>query len=481
MTTKGFAMWQMLIKKELLLSYRDKTVLISAITIWTLFIAATFCTFLNYNISHEQRLEANALFRQQWAHQQRNPHDAAHFGTYLFKPVNLLNVFDPGIDDYTGNTYRVEAHNQHEISNSDAEHHDTAMRFGNLSFALILQLLVPLFLLFITAISITGEKESGTLKMLLAQGLSSRKIIWSKVWANYLLILMIVLPVFIIMALAIAFAGDIDLLLGRLSWIFVTFLLYYFLIAILGTIISALSKYSGNALLSALCFWILMSIILPKIVTGLASRTYPLMSRAVFSDLVEQGYRKGLNGKDPYAARGERYINSLLKKYHVDSVKALPFNVDGLTLQFNEDYRTMAFNHHFKRVENSFDQQQHFLRLSGIFNPFLSTKRLSMALAGSDFYHHEQFFKQAQAYRNHLIRKLNMQLAMHGKEVKGEYVVGPKYFSKLKDFSYRLPTLYMVLALEKIAIVSLIGWILLLILLLQFIASRSLALNYAVV
>ncbi|WP_343521685.1 ABC transporter permease subunit [Pedobacter sp.] len=478
---EGFSTWHMLIKKELLQSYRNKTVLISAIVIWLLFIATTICTFLNYHVNNKQRQAANALFRQQWEHQQRNPHDAAHFGTYLFKPVHLLNVFDSGINDYTGNTYRVEAHIQHEISNSEAENSDTAMRFGNLSFALILQLFVPLFLLFITSNSITGEKEHGTLKMLLAQGLSSRKLIWAKVWANYLLIIVIILPIFIIMAIALLFSGDMDLLFCRFLWILLTCLVYYLLVALLGTIISAVSNQSGKALLSALCFWIFMSIIFPKLITGIANRSYPLMSRAVFSDLVEQGYRKGLNGKDPYAARGVRYINNLLKKYQVNRIEDLPFDIDGMTLQFNEDYRTMAFNHYFKEVENSFNQQQHFLSLSGIFDPFLSAKRLSMALAGSDFYHHEQFFKQAQAYRNDLIRKLNMQLAVHGKDVKGEYVVGPRYFGQLKDFSYQLPPLSRILQLEKIAIISLTGWILLLILLLQFIASRSLALNYAAV
>lgn len=479
MKMKGFAGWQMLIKKELLLAYRNKTVLISAVMIWLLFIAAMVCTFLNYQANHKQRLEANALFRQQWEHQQRNPHDAGHFGTYLFKSVNLLNVFDTGINDYTGSTYRVEAHVQHEISNSEAENNDAAMRFGNLTLALILQLLIPLFLLFNTSTSITSEKESGTLKMLLAQGLSSRKMIWAKVLANYILIVAIVLPVFILMAIAALYSPDSASLLPRLLWILITFLLYFLLIALLGTFISAMSSHSGKALLSALCFWIFMSIIFPKVITGLADRKYPLMSRASFSDLVEQGYRKGLNGKDPYAARGERYINSLLKKYHVDSVASLPFNIEGLTLQFNEDYRTMAFNHYFKEVENSFDQQQRFISLSGIFDPFVSTKWLSMALAGSDFYHHEHFFKRAQAYRNHLIRQLNMQLAMHSKDVKGEYKVGAAYFSQLKDFKYQLPTLYQVLQVKKVAFLSLIGWIFMLTLLIQFIASRSLALNYA--
>ncbi|RBQ07694.1 ABC transporter permease subunit [Pedobacter miscanthi] len=481
MDKKGFASRQMLIKKELLLNYRNKTVLISAITIWLLFIAATVCTILNYQTSHKQRLAANALFRQQWEHQQRNPHDAGHFGTYLFKPVNLLNVFDTGINDYTGNTYQIEAHIQHEMSDSEAENNDAAMRFGKLTFALILQLLIPLFLLFNTSTSITSEKESGTLKMLLAQGLSSRKLIWAKIWANYLLIVTIVLPAFILITIAVLCSTDSALLLPRFGWIMITFLLYFLLVTLAGTLISAISSHSGKALLTALCLWIFTGIIFPKAITGVANRSYPLMSRATFSDLVEQGYRKGIDGNDPYAVRGERYINSLLKKYHVDSTSALPFNVDGLTLQYNEDYRTMAFNHYFKSVEKSFDQQQQFLSIAGIFDPFVSTKRLAMALAGSDFYHHEHFFKQAQTYRNQLIRQLNMQLAMHGKAVKGEYIVGPKYFSQLKDFEYRLPALKQVLNLRITAFLSLLGWILILVLFLQFIASRYLALHYAAV
>lgn len=99
MKMNGFASWQMLIKKELLLAYRSKTVLISTVIIWLLFITAIACTFLNYHTNHKQRQAANTLFRQQWEHQQRNPHDAGHFGTYLFKSINLLNVFDTGTND----------------------------------------------------------------------------------------------------------------------------------------------------------------------------------------------------------------------------------------------------------------------------------------------------------------------------------------------------------------------------------------------
>lgn len=478
MKKRNFSIWQMLIKKELLEVYRNKIMFISAMMIWILFIVATGCTFLDYQSAHSQRKAANMLFRQQWEHQQRNPHDAAHFGTYLFKSINLLNVFDTGLDDYSGNTYRVEAHVQHEPNAANAEENDGSMRFGRLTIALILQLLIPLLILFITATSITTEKENGTLKMLLAQGLSTSRLIMAKAVSNYLFIVALVLPIFLLMMLMLVFSSDFSNLLPRLLWLSLAFLLYFFIIVLLGTLISACSGHSGKALLTALSCWILMSIISPKLLTGIADRRYPPMSRANFTDLVEQGYRKGLNGHDPYAARGDRFVKNILKKYHADSTKELPFNIEGLTLQYHEDYRTMVFNHYLAQVEQQFDQQQNFLKIAGIFNPFISIRRISMALSGTDYYHHQYFFKQAQTYRNHLIRKLNVQLAMHSKNVKGEYTVGPQYFAKLKEFKDPLPAVNKVLKFNKNALFSLTGWIILLMLLLRFVASRSLARNY---
>lgn len=477
MIYKGYTFWQMLVKKEFLVLYRNKTIIISAVAICVLFVVAITCTLMDYQTSHQERKAANQLFRKQWEHQQRNPHDAAHFGTYLFKPINLLNIFDTGLNDYTGNTYRIEAHIQHEPDSANAENLDASMRFGRLTPALILQLLIPLFILFITATSITAERENGTLKMLMVQGLSPSKLVWAKVISGYFIIMVLVLPVFLLMMAALLLSPDTSILLPRFLWIVVGFSLYFFLITLLGTIISAISGYSGKALLTALSCWILMSIVLPKLLTGMADRKYPQMSRAAFTELVEQGYRKGIKGNDPYAIRGQRYVKDMLKKYHVDTTSALPFNIEGLTFQYNEDYRTMVFNHYLSQVEESFHKQQNLLTIAGLFDPFLSVKRYSMALAGTDFYHQQNFFKQAQTYRNQLIRQLNMQLAMHGQQAAGGYTVGPQYFAQLKDFHNTLPGVATILARQKVALLSLFSWIISLSIVLQIIASRSLALH----
>lgn len=461
-----------LIGKELRSAYRDKTVVLLFTITWSLFVVSGMLTAYQYHHDVQERIFSNEKFRKQWDAHQGNPHEAAHFGTYIFKPLNILNAFDSGLNDYFGTTFRVEAHVQHEVDYSNAESKDALMRFGQFSFALILQLLVPLLILFTVSSSITAEKESGTLKMLFAQGIKPAALAWGKVWSGFLMIALLIIPFFIILLIMIVSTQSGLALTVRFLIISISYLLYYFLITVLGVIVSIWSKNSGTAILSVLIIWLLTSIIIPKAATGIAGQRYPLMSRATFNDSVKQSYLKGINGNDPYYDRTERYLKELLLKYKVDTASQLPVDANGVILQYNEDYQNMVFNHYHSRIENTFQQQQNFLSYIGILDPFISMKRISMSMASTDFYHHNDFFLQAQRYRNSLIRRLNLELANHPQKDGQEYKAGPDFFKQIKDFKYQLPATTTVLKLQLIGILALISWIILLSIILQFISSR---------
>ncbi|MBB6500754.1 DUF3526 domain-containing protein [Pedobacter cryoconitis] len=463
-----------LIWKEFRLAYRDKIMSTLAIIIYTLFIACGLLTVFQYQRDQQNQEHAQHKFRQQWIKQHNGPHEAAHFGTYLFKPLNLLVAFDPGLNDYSGTTYRVEAHVQHEVDYSNAERNDALMRFGQFTLALIMQLLIPLLLLFLSSSALTFEKESGTYKMLLAQGIKPSRLAWGKVWSNYLLVLLLVVPVFIILFFVLLFSPPGTELWGRFLLIFVSYLLFYLLVIITGVIVSALSSTSRTAVLIVLGIWLLGSILLPKIATSVVDQRYPLLSRSSFNEAVKQGFLKGIHGNDPYQDRGERYMKGLLLKYQTDKPEQLPVNADGLILQYNEDYQDKVFDHHYARLKKTFDQQQSLLGMAGFANPYMSLKRLSMAMSGTDFYHHQTFFLQAKSYRNDLIRHLNLELASHPVSSGEAYTPGPEFFSQLKDFQYQLPPLSHVLGLQLIAILSICSWLLLLSIVLQSVTKSSL-------
>eukprot|EP01132_Coremiostelium_polycephalum_P013097 gene13097-15980_t len=430
-----------LVWKEFRLAYRDRIMSTLAIIIYTLFAVSSLLTVFQYQQEEQGREHANAKFRDQFKAQHTNPHDAAHFGTFLFKPLNLISAFDPGLNDYFGTTYRVEAHVQHEVDYSNAESNNALMRFGSFSLAMIMQLLIPLLLLFISSSSITFEKESGTFKVLMAQGIKPIQLVWGKVFANYLFVVLLVLPFFIVLLLFLFFAPSGTWLTGRFLFIIAGYLVFYLLVTLTGVLVSVLAKRSGTAIIIVLNLWLFSCVLLPKVATGLADKRYPLMSRAAFKDHIKVGFLKGINGDPPYQERAENYLKALLKKYKVDTASKLPVNADGLILQYNEDYQNKVFDHYYALLEHTFNQQQSFLNNAGLLNPFISLKRFSMAMSGTDFYHHQNFFMQ-----------------------KGQqaYVASPEFFRNLKDFQYDFPSLPSVAWMQKTGIISICCWTLLL-------------------
>ncbi|AOM76185.1 DUF3526 domain-containing protein [Pedobacter steynii] len=474
MSAHLYPLLRSLVCKEFRLAYRDRIMSTLAIIIYTLFLTSSLLTVFQYQQDQQSREESNAKFRDQWKAQHTNPHDAAHFGTYLFKPLNLISAFDPGLNDYFGTTYRVEAHVQHEVDYSNAESNDALMRFGSFTLALIMQLLIPLLLLFISSSSLTFEKESGTFKMLMAQGIKPVQLVWGKVLAHYLFVILLVLPIFLLMLIFLWFAPSGGLLIGRLLILIGGYLLFYLLVTLAGVLISVCSKRSGTAIMMVLNLWLFCCILLPKIATGMADERYPLVSRAAFKNEVRTGYLKGIKGEGTLQERGEKYMELLLRKYQVNRAAQLPVNIDGLMLQYHEDYQNKVFDYYYSRLENTFNQQQSFLTIAGLWNPFLSLKRLSMAMSGTDFYHHQRFFIEARKYRNDLIRQLNLELAKHPVNGQQAYVANPEFFAQLKDFQYELPPLSRVIGMQQTAIISIFCWLLLLSLTLHFVSKSSL-------
>lgn len=463
-----------LIWKEFRLAIRDKLMSTLAIIIYTLFMVSGLLTIVQYQKDQQSLEQSNQKFRQQWKAQNNNPHEAAHFGTYLFKPLNLLSAFDPGLNDYFGTTYRVEAHVQHEVDYSNAERNDALMRFGQFTLALIMQLLIPLLLLFISSSALTFEKESGTFKMLMAQGLKPGQLVWGKIWSNYLMVILLILPIFLILAAAILLSPSSVILWSRFLVITGAYLLFYLLVTLTGVLVSTLSGTSGTAILIVLIIWLFSSILLPKTATSTAADRYPLVSRAAFNNHIRQGFLKGINGDGPYQERSEKYMTALLKKYKVDSANLLPVNADGLILQYHEDYQNQVFDHYYTKIEDTFKQQQSFLDITGLLDPFISLKRLSMAMSGTDFYHHQAFFLQARSYRNTFIRRLNLQLAHHPLKSNEIYKADPAFYTQFKDFQYQPPSLLYTLWLQRYALLSLCSWILLLAVTIRFITKSSL-------
>ena len=209
--------------------------------------------------------DAHEHIRAQWDDMEAsNPHSAAHYGTYAFKPLSVLNSIDDGVNTVTGNVLRLEGHRQNDIAFSESSQSLVVSKFGKLKPALVLQFIIPLLLIFLSFSSYTSERSSGRLKLLLVQGLSLRKIVFAKsitIW----FIGLIFLTTTIIVQLIFVDSGLNEDVLSRLIYLLISFSTYYFILVSLTISLSVLFKNSTSSLSLIILIWVLWTIFLPTI------------------------------------------------------------------------------------------------------------------------------------------------------------------------------------------------------------------------
>ena len=130
---------------------------------------------------NSERAAGQALDYEAWLQQgHRHPHDAAEQGMHVFKPEPPLAVLDPGIEPFVGSTVWLQAHRQSELKFRPAQDATGLQRFGELSPAWILQVLLPLIVIVIGFNAVSGERERGTLRQLLSIGVPTRSLLFGK-------------------------------------------------------------------------------------------------------------------------------------------------------------------------------------------------------------------------------------------------------------------------------------------------------------
>ena len=192
--------------KEWLELFRDRRLVWLCAFIMALMLAALAFGYVeNARILRERDAAAQAD-RELWVGQSaKNPHAAAHFGQYAFKPLSPLALADPGVDAYVGSAVWLEAHKQNETQFKQARDGGVGARLGSLSLAFILQTIAPLIVILMGFASFSGERESGTLKQLLSVGARPRDILAGKAMALIGAIFALLAPAFVGAALALVF------------------------------------------------------------------------------------------------------------------------------------------------------------------------------------------------------------------------------------------------------------------------------------
>lgn len=452
-------------RKEMTEIWRDGRFRFVGAFILLLLIATLLAGWSNYRKITAEQTAARATDEQQWQTQgARNPHSAAHFGKYAFKPRSAVSFLDNGVNSYLGVAVWLEAHYQNPFRFRPAEDSTVVQRFGELTAVIILQLLIPLFIILLTFPAFAGEREAGTLRQLLSLGIDRKTLAFGKALGIAGALMSLLIPAAIIGTAALAMAasgssGDgVSSSFGRFAVLTVSYLLYFTIFLAVSLAASAYFKTAQMALLVLFAFWIFNGLFIPRVAADLAQKIYPSVSSTEFWENTSRDLKEGIDGHDPANKRTEEAKQQLLKQYGVEKVEDLPINFSGWSLNQGEEYAGRVYDKHYSALWQSFENQNRFYNLSAIFAPLLSVKSVSMSMAVTDFAHHRHFATQAEQYRRDINRILNEDYMNNSRTGDTAYTANEKLWASMPQFQYALPSANWALQTQILPLVMLFLW-----------------------
>lgn len=390
----------------------------------------------------------------------------AHYGYLVFRDKHELSFFDFGIESFAGVSIFLEAHKQNTVNFSEAGFSNGMLRFGELSVAMVLQLLVPLLIFFLGYNSISSEREAGTLKIILCQGVNWSQLLLGKVLGIICVSFTLFIPVILItIALWAALSNwqvsaDSGL---RLLLLMVAYALYFIICAGIAVLVSAFHQTSKAALTSLLVLWVFFTLVMPRITQAIGVKIYPSPAKIEFLAAIESDLQKEGDSHNPDDPHYAKFKADVLKKYKVDEVKKLPFNYGGYVMAEGERISAGIYNRHQKELNKTYERQNSFAVAASYLNPFLAIKNLSMALTASDFKTYVDFQDQAETYRYQLAQHMNqLQMDNISNEKPGEKEkdpsIGHEHWAEQPDFQYTFKPVSWVIANQSGTIISLLCW-----------------------
>jgi ABC-2 type transport system permease protein len=429
----------------------------------------TVLTLLAALNAHEYQRNADAeraLYQARANHEfhaqpDRHPHRVVHFGHFLFRPLNPLAAFDGGIDGYTGHTLFLEGHRQNSANFGDVRQNSLLLRFGQMSPAFVLQVLAPLLLVFFGHAGVARERESGTLRILLAQGVPGRQLVLGKLLALGSFAGIALLPALLALAWLAA--------TGKAPWPLALLLatgygVWLLLWALIVVLVSTLAPRGRDALLALLAVWALVVILLPRWVPDMASTAVALSTRYEDGIHVHRDYLALGDPHDPKDPAFAAFRAGLLRQYGVTRIEDLPVNYKGLVGMEGERLSTELFNSYAAAAFDRQQRQNAIVDRFGWLSPTLALRRLSMAASGTDLATYQDFLDQGERYRYDLVQGLNriqseaLQFADDTNPNK-ENRVSRSHWEAFPEFRYRPAALAVIIDRAAPAGLMLLAWL----------------------
>ncbi|TDJ48356.1 MAG: DUF3526 domain-containing protein [Gammaproteobacteria bacterium] len=259
---------------------------------------------------------------------------------------------------------------------------------GSFDIAFVVIFLLPIFILAMSYDLLSSEQERGTLAMILAHPISIRKLMASKIISRAAVMLAVVLGFGVIALLTVGTALDAaDTWLRFGLWIVATllYLAFWFALAVLVNVYGKNSASNGTVLAG---IWLILVVIVPQLVSMLATTVYPAPSRMELTIAAREAQTEA-----------EKNFMSKLDEYYYDHLEFVPEGdekaMDFLTLaQANNNSIEKAVRPLYDKFQEQLNKQEALVQRFQYVSPAIMMQLALNEISGTSANRYEHFLDQ---------------------------------------------------------------------------------------
>ncbi len=449
----------LLLHKEAIEFRRDRRLLVMGAVLFVLLLAAALDGWNRASSAASARAAATEADREIWVNQgANNPHGAAHFARYAFRGAPTLAAFDPGVFDYAGAAFWMEAHTQNPTTLRRAE--DVAVRapFASLSPAWVIQVVGTLVLALALYGSVATEREQGTLRSVASSGVSARTFALGKLGVAATFVTAVTVLVLAVSVLPVFASDALPLEGSRLLGLLLTYLIALLAFAFLIVWVSSLSSDSSGAFSRSAILWLTMALLWPVLAGQLATTLFPDTQEQELKNAIQLQAQTPFwvgDAQGPAVAAQEKKV---LAEFGGESFESLGFDREALVLQAHEEFANAIYDELYGELNALHRRQDTVLRYASALSPLLALQRLSAAWSGTDLYAQQHFATQAEQHRRMIIEMLNRDMMIHAGDEAFAYTADRELWESIPDFSYAALALPKVLKTYLFELCVLLCW-----------------------
>lgn len=443
-----------LIRLEVTNLLRDRRLAASLAAFCAVFALAAAGASVEVRRAGENANRASAAERARWLGQgEKDPHSAAHYAIYAFRPPASLEAVDRGIAPYVGQGVWLEAHQQNDLLFRPQQDATVAGRLGLLDPAGLLTRIGPLVVCLLAFAAVARDRERGLLAQAFGAASGRASLAAAKIaTVSGLAVAAVVLPLAIAGAWSAAGADHwVRLALWAAS-------ASAFLVTMSAAAVCLCTAAASvqTAVSSMLIGWLALVLAAPPAATALADWRHPLPSfqqmKLVLVDEAPAYWTP---------ETGTAQVAAILDRHGAPSEAELErrgVNLRGAQLDFAERHAQQVFD---REIGGFYDRVQAqdagYARLAWL-SPAVAFDAVSAALAGTDFHHHRHFIDAAELYRRDLVNRMNADLIAHPVVDGRSHTNDHWLWSQVPHFDYRPLPAGAALRTAATPLVALGGW-----------------------